>query len=1057
MYSNVFGRGTKVNCTRLHRLISITMYFSFRYIDGELSLSIRTNGCKGLPNEVRHLEHVVAKVSLASSSGSASVSLKSPRGTSSLLLHPRKNGYELYFTDWPFMTVHNWGEDPDGVWTLQVRISEAPSEYYYYDNSRSTLSNWTLTLYGTKECPLSNYSCHPECNGCSGPGNDNCLSCLTFSEKQNGTTHCVSSCSSGMMPLYSLNGRNIHCVNECVSSTYRDGNKCVPCDWSCLDCYKSSFGSNCSLCKEGYLFLQGQCVTSCPSGFYENNATKECTQCSSICETCSDAQTCQTCAYPFILYNDRCQMCPNGTYRQYDEFFHYYTCVRCHPSCKTCYASAYDECESCSVGFLYDNRCLSSCPPGTFYEPGSVYDQCRRCPWMCKSCTGDSYSNCTECDDDYFVYDGYCTDSCPTGTYRDYTKKTNPCQKCYPSCETCYGPDETNCMSCEDDQTLTRGTCYPSCYYGQYRAFNGSGDSTCEYCHAACRACYGPSDDECFTCSLGRVLYNDQCVDTCPNGTYPYSDSCQSCSYSCKTCYGSYSDECTSCEDGKFLYEEECRYYCPSGTYATGNGSSMTCQSCRYPCSSCNGSSSANCLSCRYEYVLYNHQCWSSCPIGTYQMQDYDYYSNTKTCEACHPSCAMCDGPDQFQCTGCAGNEVLRDNRCVVLTCTGSTYEVRNQSGEFCHACHSSCLTCNGSQADNCLSCDNGRIPFGYECVELCPSGYFRQRSVSTDEKWCERCDASCKTCSGDSYDNCLSCDEGRALNDRQCMFSCPAGMYSVQRQFAIVCEQCDASCKTCSGDSYDNCLSCDEGRVLNDRQCMFSCPAGMYSVQRQFAIVCEQCDASCKTCSGDSYDNCLSCDEGRVLNDRQCMFSCPAGMYSVQRQFAMVCEQCDPSCYSCSGQGSDSCLACNSGFWLSYGRCVVSCPLGTYHTSQNGQVNCIRCDDGCQHCNDRGCYWCQDGYEPSDTSGRRECIRSKPAHKDDTIFIVGISCGTVAAVVLIISVVVGAVRCCRKNKTQASNSHHLFDSGSRGSEVPESIGESDEKGLVPRKNASSA
>lgn len=26
-------------------------------------------------------------------------------------------------TEWPFMSVHNWGEDPRGVWTVEVIVN----------------------------------------------------------------------------------------------------------------------------------------------------------------------------------------------------------------------------------------------------------------------------------------------------------------------------------------------------------------------------------------------------------------------------------------------------------------------------------------------------------------------------------------------------------------------------------------------------------------------------------------------------------------------------------------------------------------------------------------------------------------------------------------------------------------------------------------------------------------------------------------------------------------------------------------------------------------------
>ena len=57
--------------------------------------------------------------------------LTSPRGTRSSLLLPRpKDKLATSFEDWPFLSVHYWGEDPTGQWTLQVaQISVFDSEF----------------------------------------------------------------------------------------------------------------------------------------------------------------------------------------------------------------------------------------------------------------------------------------------------------------------------------------------------------------------------------------------------------------------------------------------------------------------------------------------------------------------------------------------------------------------------------------------------------------------------------------------------------------------------------------------------------------------------------------------------------------------------------------------------------------------------------------------------------------------------------------------------------------------------------------------------------------
>lgn len=79
-------------------------------------------GCSGTANEVRFLEHVQCKVSLRfMPRGNLRVRLTSPAGTTSTLLTPRpRDLLSSAFDDWPFLSVHYWGEAPDGRWTLDI-------------------------------------------------------------------------------------------------------------------------------------------------------------------------------------------------------------------------------------------------------------------------------------------------------------------------------------------------------------------------------------------------------------------------------------------------------------------------------------------------------------------------------------------------------------------------------------------------------------------------------------------------------------------------------------------------------------------------------------------------------------------------------------------------------------------------------------------------------------------------------------------------------------------------------------------------------------------------
>lgn len=90
---------------------------------GYIELKLRA-GCAN----VRYLEHVQSKVTLtASRRGDLHIYLTSPLGTRSTLLAQRPNDQaEQGFRNWPFMTVHSWGEEPNGSWTLEVHNGGKP-------------------------------------------------------------------------------------------------------------------------------------------------------------------------------------------------------------------------------------------------------------------------------------------------------------------------------------------------------------------------------------------------------------------------------------------------------------------------------------------------------------------------------------------------------------------------------------------------------------------------------------------------------------------------------------------------------------------------------------------------------------------------------------------------------------------------------------------------------------------------------------------------------------------------------------------------------------------
>lgn len=131
--------------------------------------------------------------------GKFEVVLTSPSGTRSTILPLRPpDSAANTFDYWPLMSVHFWGENPSGKWTVTIRNSNPRSAFH---PSRVTIPH--VALYGTATVPLAvsriPRSCSPECDpsrGCAAAGAGYCDACARLRVASN--RQCVSSCPGGM-------------------------------------------------------------------------------------------------------------------------------------------------------------------------------------------------------------------------------------------------------------------------------------------------------------------------------------------------------------------------------------------------------------------------------------------------------------------------------------------------------------------------------------------------------------------------------------------------------------------------------------------------------------------------------------------------------------------------------------------------------------------------------------------------------------------------------------------------------------------------------------------
>ena len=888
-----------------------------------------------------------------------------------------------------------------------------------------------------------------------------------------GTNADCQSCNAGSY-LYS----NGSCIYPCPKGYWgrESPRECVLCHERCATCTHGSASNQCTSCDPPYYLHEGECRDECPPGYW-GNSNSTCQKCwtSDVfpfsCETCTGGGNaeCKTCNSDYFLHPNiggQClNSCPDGYWKDSSE-------KKCQPcwtsdsepyySCSTCSAGESDKCLTCYSGkFLYSGQCLSSCSSRFWGDSSS--NTCEPCwknssniaPFSCLTCDSPSSSSCVTCEPGFFLYPsprGQCLQICPDGYWPNDSSGT--CDACWVnpeldtdphSCKTCASGSESNqCTSCAPGTFLhpnTGGQCLSHCPDGFWE---DTYNRACQSCWSSdvspysCATCNGHNNTNCLTCKPDTFLYEGQCISPCPDGFWGDNSTlrclpCNTDPIPCKTCDAGTSSNCTSCYIGIFLSPMNygsCLEVCPDGSYA--DNSDWKCKPCyssgvvnKSACWTCTGPLATNCKTCSAPGTYYSpvdNSCVTTCPDGYYP-KDSEYPDNQ--CEKCYQynpptnlggTCTTCSGPDSNQCLSCNSTQFFDSTTSTCVNSCPVGYW-GNSSSSKCELCYQapsetdpsqSCETCTGPESTNCASCSSGSFyhPPNNSCLLNCPSVGYWEDSSSNQCKPCYEYTAAsstnntCVTCSGSNSDNCLSCNSTTFLDSttNRCVNICPDGYYGDTSE--NLCKPCYEapspsddtlkSCKTCSGPAASDCQSCNSGTYLysGNNTCLAECPEGWY--RDETANTCNRCYqnlppstwGSCATCTGPLHNNCQSCvDYFYNPAANTCESPCSAGTYPVPA--TKQCAPCfqtsssnpnDPqSCFTCNGPLSTNCLSCPSGFYYSpkQSSCVTTCPTGSYQnvtdmcdscyvsTSNSSSGSCASCNGP----NPTNCTGCSAGY----------------------------------------------------------------------------------------------
>jgi proprotein convertase subtilisin/kexin type 5 len=394
-----------------------------------------------------------------------------------------------------------------------------------------------------------------------------------------------------------------NCNSNCSSaSTYYVAltRQCLNCSASCYSC-QGPLSTDCLSCKPPLSLFNGQCLTTCPFGYY-SSSTYVCKQCILPCASCSlSSINCTACISPYFMQRTGNNMiCVTSCSASFYLNTTTQSCSPCHLTCLTCSGPTTTQCTSCSSGsYLLQKQCMSSCPSGTVLIQQATTSICRKCSLGCANCTVSTTSSlstkCTLCLPNYYLYRDSCLSVCPAGTYASPTSF---------NCNSC---NLVGCQSCIFNSSMS-----VQCTICQAGYFFLAHNATCV---TTCPSEYMLSNSQCVLIPVCRnYIYNNLCLISCPTSTYAVTSptkACVSCSSNCMSCQNSSS--CIQCSNTTYLYynitnTSSCISYCPTGLYADSN--SRQCNPCANNCLTCyQTNNQITCTACTTGYVLLEGQC----------------------------------------------------------------------------------------------------------------------------------------------------------------------------------------------------------------------------------------------------------------------------------------------------------------------------------------------------------------------------------------------------------------------------------------------------------------
>ena len=245
---------------------------------------------------------------------------------------------------------------------------------------------------------------------------------------------------------------------------------------------------------------------------------------------------------------------------------------------------------------------------------------------------------------------------------------------------------------------------------------------------------------------------------------------------------------------------------------------------------------------------------------------------------SCHGTCLTCSGTLETECLTCTLPRVLSgDNYCCDLSDGYMLEAVTNNCIQI--PCDATCLTCTGTDANHCATCTAPRVLSADNyCCDV-TNGYELEFGTNNCILTPPVCHGTCLTCIGTEADECSSCTLPRVLSADNICCDVSNG-YKLQNvtNFCVVDTPiiCHGTCLTCSGTASNECLTCAGPRLISGDNYCCDVANGyeLQAVTNNCILTPGTCEPGCSLCdatisSGECLDEIIPKleDNTKVVN----------------------------------------------------------------------------------------------------------------------------------------------------------------------------------------------